>query len=166
MLLAVRGTLHLKIFILRVAGRSGFSELLWSMPHMLGFRVMRTCSRTGITFAVLATVFPLICPSGNPKQTEKECSRTSHLQVYSNAFYSKEAGDVVGYELALQHTNGDAIEGWLYIYQGEPNEDGVGCRTFLRRKIGDQRELDATHRRISFKKRSRRETARQNRRKT
>ncbi|HEV2101676.1 MAG TPA: hypothetical protein VGR58_02755 [Candidatus Acidoferrum sp.] len=47
------------------------------------------------------------------------------MQVYSNAFFSEEAGDVVGYELALQKLNGDAIDARLYIYQGEPNKDGI-----------------------------------------
>jgi hypothetical protein len=47
------------------------------------------------------------------------------MQIYSNAFFSKEAGDVVGYELALHQLHDHAIDARLYIYQGEPNEDGI-----------------------------------------
>jgi hypothetical protein len=86
---------------------------------------MRFHSRVYLILAVLLGLAPLVSLNGNPTASEDECSRTAHMQIYSNAFFSKEAGDVVGYELALQKINGDAIDARLYIYQGEPKKDGI-----------------------------------------
>ncbi len=54
-----------------------------------------------------------------------ECERTSQLRVYSNASFIKEAGDVVGYELAVRQTDGTSISALLYFYEGTPNDEGI-----------------------------------------
>jgi hypothetical protein len=57
--------------------------------------------------------------------SEDECTRTAHSQIYSNAVFIEEAGDVVGYELALQPRSGTSIGAFLYVYEGAPNKDGI-----------------------------------------
>ncbi|HXJ05803.1 MAG TPA: hypothetical protein VNH65_11930 [Candidatus Acidoferrum sp.] len=57
--------------------------------------------------------------------SEDECERTAQMRVYSNASFIKEAGDVVGYELAVQLREGTSINALLYFYEGVPNKDGV-----------------------------------------
>ena len=86
---------------------------------------MRFGTRVRWTVALLAVLAPLVSSNGNPGPFEDECSRIAHAQIYSNALYVKEAGDVVGYELALQQPHGNPIHARLYIYQGTPNEDGI-----------------------------------------
>jgi hypothetical protein len=54
-----------------------------------------------------------------------ECPQTNADRIYSDAFYSQEAGDVVGYELALKPVSGDSYNALLYIYQGVPNKNGI-----------------------------------------
>jgi len=61
---------------------------------------------------------------GNMNATD-ECVLTRHSQVYSDAKFIEEAGDVVGFELALQPSNGHSIVGLLYDYEGVPNLDGI-----------------------------------------
>ena len=56
---------------------------------------------------------------------EDECERTAHMRVYSNASFIKEAGDVIGYELAVQQSGGTSTTALLYFYEGVPNEDGI-----------------------------------------
>ena len=56
---------------------------------------------------------------------EDECTRTANMQVYSNAFLTKdEAGDLVGYELALRQANDSTVEALLFVYEGAP-ADGI-----------------------------------------
>jgi len=57
--------------------------------------------------------------------SEDECERTSHMRVYSNASFIKEAGDVVGYELAVEQRDGTSITALLHVYEGVPNKDGI-----------------------------------------
>jgi hypothetical protein len=59
------------------------------------------------------------------KPSEDECERVAHMQVYSNASFIKEAGDVVGYELAVQPDDGTSTTALLYFYEGVPNKDGI-----------------------------------------
>src|SRR5262249_28051503 len=47
------------------------------------------------------------------------------MSIYSNAEYIEEAGDVVGYEMAIQHGKGAIVSARLYVYEGMPNEDGI-----------------------------------------
>jgi hypothetical protein len=86
---------------------------------------MRFGTRVRWTVTLLAALAPLVSSNGNPNTSEDECSRIAHAQIYSNALYVKEAGDVIGYELALQQPQGNPIHARLYIYQGAPNEDGI-----------------------------------------
>jgi len=54
-----------------------------------------------------------------------ECSRTAQMQIYSNAYISKETGDVVGYELAIKQHDDSTVDALLYVYEGAPNDDGI-----------------------------------------
>lgn len=60
----------------------------------------------------------------NPKAPQDACARTAHMPVYSDAYFSEEGGDVVGYELALEDRNSDA-DALLFVYEGTPNGDGI-----------------------------------------
>lgn len=59
----------------------------------------------------------------NPSR--KQCSQIKPMRVYSNARYIPEAGDVVGYELALDPRATPGVGGKLYVYEGTPNLDGI-----------------------------------------
>ena len=70
---------------------------------------------------------PVINPSENLNASEDECARTAHSQIYSNAVFIEEAGDVVGFELAIQRSpHGSSVGALLYDYEGVPNEEGIG----------------------------------------
>jgi hypothetical protein len=47
------------------------------------------------------------------------------MRIYSNAFLSKETGDVGGYELAIERHNDTSVDALLYVYEGAPNDDGI-----------------------------------------
>jgi hypothetical protein len=53
------------------------------------------------------------------------CAKSAHLRTYSNAIFVEEAGDVVGYELVFQASNSNSGSALLYVYEGEPNDDGI-----------------------------------------
>ena len=53
------------------------------------------------------------------------CSETSKMTVYSNAYFSDEGGDVIGYELAVPVNGGSNGRSLLFIYEGEANEVGI-----------------------------------------
>ncbi|MGB8322429.1 MAG: hypothetical protein WCE52_05630 [Candidatus Acidiferrum sp.] len=57
--------------------------------------------------------------------SEDQCERTAPMRVFSNAYFVKEAGDVVGYELGVQQREGSAMDALLYVYEGVPNKDGI-----------------------------------------
>ena len=88
---------------------------------------MRFPSRYAVcaaTFAVLGVVpFPKLGTNQNP--SDDECAQTAHLEVYSNAVFVQEAGDVVGYELAFQQRKGDSVGALLFLYEGVPTKEGV-----------------------------------------
>jgi hypothetical protein len=72
-----------------------------------------------IAIATVAILCPLhLCAK------EKACTQTANMQVYSNAFLSEEAGDLVGYELALKQAGGSTVEALLFVYEGAP-DDGI-----------------------------------------
>jgi hypothetical protein len=60
----------------------------------------------------------------NQSTSDDECARTARLQIYSNAAFVEEAGDVVGYELAFQQRKRNSLGALFYIDHGVPNEDG------------------------------------------
>jgi hypothetical protein len=64
---------------------------------------------------------------GTLDASEDECERTAQMRVYSNASFIEEAGDVVGYELAVQRHEGTSIDALLYFYEGVPNIDGISA---------------------------------------
>jgi hypothetical protein len=47
------------------------------------------------------------------------------MQIYSNAFFSKETGDVSRIELALAKHEDSTIDARLYLYEGEANKDAI-----------------------------------------
>jgi hypothetical protein len=87
---------------------------------------MRFRNTARIALAALICIIPSVSLRGNSSAPDDECVRTTYLQTYSNAVFSEETGDVVGYELAIQKLNGGAIEALLYDYEGVPNEEGIG----------------------------------------
>ena len=71
-------------------------------------------------------LLPAVSPGENLNASEDEYARTAHSQIYSNAVFIEEAGDVVGFELALQRSHDSSSVGaLLYDYEGVPNEDGI-----------------------------------------
>lgn len=63
--------------------------------------------------------------TGHVNTSEGVCAETARLRTYSNAVFVEEAGDVVGYEMVLQPSNGNSTGALLYVYEGVPNEDGI-----------------------------------------
>lgn len=59
-----------------------------------------------------------------PGPDQALCSRAAQMRIYSNAFFSKESGDVVGYELAVSNS-ADSTDALLFIYEGVANNDGI-----------------------------------------
>jgi hypothetical protein len=76
------------------------------------------------TVALIGLV-PFVGLGANQDTSRDECVRTAHLQIYSNAVFVEEAGDVVGYELVFQQRNRNSAKALLYIYEGVPNKDGI-----------------------------------------
>lgn len=60
-----------------------------------------------------------------PNASEDACEQIAHMRVYSNASLIKEAGDVVGYQLAVHQSDGTSTTALLYFYEGVPNKDGI-----------------------------------------
>jgi hypothetical protein len=83
--------------------------------------------RRNIRLPVPAFLAILLSAPFNLAQDESPdaCEHTAQMQVYSDARYVEEAGDVVGDELAVKRHEGNLIDGQLYFYQGEPNKDGI-----------------------------------------
>lgn len=76
--------------------------------------------------AVLITTTAMIAfvdPS-RLRATEADCAHTAHMQIYSDAFLSKETGDLVGYELALKQTGDSTVKSLLFVYEGA-SDDGI-----------------------------------------
>ncbi|MFZ0478344.1 MAG: hypothetical protein WAL71_04285 [Terriglobales bacterium] len=46
------------------------------------------------------------------------------MRIYSNAWVSKEAGDLLGYELAVKESGDGKLDALLYVYEGAP-DDGI-----------------------------------------
>jgi hypothetical protein len=86
---------------------------------------MKFWSAVLVIVSLLIGSVPVVSPGDNLDDSVDECARTAHLQIYSNAVFIEEAGDVVGYELALQRRSGGSIAAVLYIYEGAPNKDGI-----------------------------------------
>ena len=79
-----------------------------------------------VIVGLLIGLVPVVSPGENLNASENECARTAHSQIYSDAVFIEEAGDVVGFELALQRSDhGSSVSALLYDYEGVPNEDGI-----------------------------------------
>jgi len=74
--------------------------------------------------ALIAMALPVTL-GGTLDASVDECDRTAQMRVYSNASFIEDAGDVVGYELAVQRREGTSIDALLYVYEGVPNKDGI-----------------------------------------
>jgi hypothetical protein len=77
-----------------------------------------------LVLGVLSGLVPMVSLGETPKAFEDKCTGGAHSEIYSNAQYIEEAGDVVGYELALER-NGNSLSAILYDYEGAPTEEGV-----------------------------------------
>src|SRR5262245_44838264 len=51
-----------------------------------------------------------------------ECSRTALMEIYSDAWLSRETGDLGGFELALDKPNGSQRNALLFVYEGAESE--------------------------------------------
>src|SRR5258708_19433854 len=85
---------------------------------------------------VIASLFlglaPMASRADNLDDPVDECAQTAHSQIYSNATFIEEAGDVVGFELALQLSpHKSSVSGLLYDYEGVPNDDGIGLSVHI-----------------------------------
>lgn len=79
-----------------------------------------------VIVGLLMGLVPVISPGENLNTSEDECARTAHSQIYSDAVFIEETGDVVGFELALQRGHhGSTVSALLYDYEGVPHEDGI-----------------------------------------
>ena len=87
---------------------------------------MRLCSRHTL-LVMVAVLSPVPFPGFGASQNTAtdECAQTAHPQIYSNAVFVEEAGDVVGYELVFQERNRKSARALLYIYEGVPHQDGM-----------------------------------------
>jgi hypothetical protein len=87
---------------------------------------MRLWNTVLVAVGLLIGLFPVVSRGENPNASEDECARTAQSQVYSNAVFIEETGDVIGFELALQRSHhGSSASALLYDYEGVPNEDGI-----------------------------------------
>jgi hypothetical protein len=89
--------------------------------------------RIGYSVRMIAVAMIGFVPFGlgaNQNTPDDECAQTAHMQIYSNAVFVEEAGDVVGYELAFQQRKGNSIEALLFDYQAVPTKEGmsISCR--------------------------------------
>jgi hypothetical protein len=67
-----------------------------------------------IAIAMVVALYPLRLGAKGD-----ECTQTANMQVYSNAFVTKdEAGDLVGYELALRQASDSTVKALLFVYEG------------------------------------------------
>ena len=79
-----------------------------------------------VIVGVLLGLVPVVSPGDNLNTSEDECAWTAHSQIYSDAVFIEETGDVVGFELALQRGHhGSTVSALLYDYEGVPHEDGI-----------------------------------------
>jgi len=47
------------------------------------------------------------------------------MDIYSDAYYSNETGDVNGFELALDKSDTPRRKALLFVYEGAANNDGI-----------------------------------------
>jgi hypothetical protein len=85
-------------------------------------RIMRT-SRITAPFALLFLIIAL--GSFGRSGSQDECSETAKMDIYSDAYYSNETGDVNGFELALDKPNTPHRKALLFVYEGAANNDGI-----------------------------------------
>lgn len=78
-----------------------------------------------VILSALLALVPFVGFDGRLNASEDKCDQTARLRIYSNVSFIEEAGDVVGYELALQQPDGTSIGALLYVYEGVPTEDGI-----------------------------------------
>lgn len=87
---------------------------------------MRLWNTVLVIVGLLIGLVPAVIPGENLNASEDECARTAHSEIYSNAAFIEEAGDVVGFELAVRRSHhSSSVSALLYDYEGVPNEDGI-----------------------------------------
>jgi hypothetical protein len=53
---------------------------------------------------------------------DEDCRRIAQMEIYSSAFASKETGDLLGYELAIEKKDDPAVQAHLFIYEGAQSD--------------------------------------------
>lgn len=81
---------------------------------MISFRTPRCMQFVSL----LVVAIPFAATYVSAQKASEECLRTSSMRVYSNAWLSKETGDLNGFEVALKQTADSKIDALLYVYEG------------------------------------------------
>lgn len=89
----------------------------------------KTPSLLLVQVAIAVLVFTaLVLVSRNAygqKGLTEACSETARMEIYSDAWFSNETGDVNGFELALEPPSGERRKAMLYVYEGAANTEGI-----------------------------------------
>jgi hypothetical protein len=70
-----------------------------------------------LAIALLPILYPISLGA-----SDEECTRTSKMRIYSDAFIAEESGDLDGYELALGELKGSTVDALLFVYEGSAAE--------------------------------------------
>jgi len=78
--------------------------------------------RVGRVIQVLTGLAVLLyCVPLRLQAAEDQCAQTSRMVVYSDAFISKETGDLDGFELAIKRNADSTLDSLLFVYEGAPS---------------------------------------------
>lgn len=93
--------------------------------RVLGFLEMKYRTVIHLILSGLLTFVSFVGFAATRNVSGDECDQTARSRIYSNAYFIKEARDVVGCELALQQPDGISIGALLFVYEGVANKDGI-----------------------------------------
>jgi hypothetical protein len=79
-------------------------------------RIRRLRRVLSALIALLLTAEPRLAVAGD------QCVQTAGMIVYSNAYFSKETGDLDGFELAFKRDTSSAGDVLLFVYEGGPSQ--------------------------------------------
>ena len=78
-------------------------------------------NKTSVALLFLAITLRCLGQSGS----QDECSETGQMDIYSDAYYSNETGDVNGFELAIDKPSTLRRKALLFVYEGAANNEGI-----------------------------------------